>query len=133
MTIGIGAMIHALGGGSANDASDFYGRKIIVASLSEDKLALQFEGGVRIAIWDDGQSCCENRYMRTDDDIQSLVGHTLTRIEAKSGPDEEGEYGDMHEVCFVEIGTDDGFITLANHNEHNGYYGGFGLTITVEA
>jgi hypothetical protein len=28
------------------------------------------------------------------------------------------------------IGTDVGFITLTNHNEHNGYYGGFGLTIT---
>jgi hypothetical protein len=66
--------------------------------------------------------------MRTDDDLASLVGHKLVRIEAKPADNEPDDYGE-HEVCFVEVGTDQGFITLSNHNEHNGYYGGFGLSI----
>ena len=36
---------------------------------------------------------------------------------------------DDHETCFVEVATDDGFITLTNHNEHNGAYSGFVLTV----
>ena len=69
--------------------------------------------------------------MTTDDDPQSLVGGKLVRIEAKPGPDKDSEY-DVHEQVFVEVATDKGFITIVNHNEHNGYYGGFGLTITEE-
>lgn len=135
MSMGIGAMLHYLGGGSENSAEKYYGRKIVEAALDSEneRLRLTFDDGVKISIWDDGQSCCESRYMRTDDDLSSLVGHVLVRIEAKNGPDVEGEYGDVHEQVFVEVATDGGFITIANHNEHNGYYGGFGLTITEEA
>lgn len=129
--IGIGAMLHQLGGGSEHSASEYYGRKITAAEITDDRLTLSLDDGKKIAIWDNGQSCCESRYMRTDDDVKSLVGHKLTRIEAKDAPTEADEYGE-HEVVFVEVGTDDGFITIANHNEHNGYYGGFGLTITEE-
>ena len=45
------------------------------------------------------------------------------RVEVKEGDNLPYEDGD-HEVCFLEVGTDDGFITISNHNEHNGYYGG---------
>lgn len=128
--IGDGAMLHALRGGSEHSASEYVGRGIVAASISDDRLRLSFADGKAIEIWDNGQSCCEHRYMRTDDDVSSLVGHTLTRIEARDAPDVEDEYGGVHEQVFVEIGTDAGFITIANHNEHNGYYGGFGLTIT---
>ena len=131
--IGVGAMLHYLGGGSANSAEKYYGRTITAAQLDKeaDRFRLTFDDGVTIEIWDDGQSCCESRYMTTDDDPASLVGHKLTRIEAKDGPDEEVDY-ETHEQVFVEVATDAGFITFANHNEHNGYYGGFGLTITEQ-
>ncbi len=128
---GMGAMLHQLGGGSEHDPAEFYGRRITAAEMADERLKLTFEGGAKIDIWDNGQSCCESRYMRTDDDVQSLVDGVLNRIEAKSGPVEEGEYGDEHEIVFLEIGTDRGFVTVANHNEHNGYYGGFGLTVTL--
>jgi hypothetical protein len=132
MNMGVGAMLHILGGGSANSADKYYGRVIASAVLDSEgeRLRIGFTDGTIIEIWDDGQSCCESRYMRTDDDVSSLVGGTLIRIEAKDGPEQEGEYGDAHEQVFVEVATDKGFITVANHNEHNGYYGGFGLTIT---
>lgn len=129
--LGIGAMIHLLGGGSEQDPGKYVGRKITSAAIEDDRLRLSLEDGTKISIWDDGQSCCESRYMRTDDDIQSLVGHTLQRIEARGGPRDDGEF-DVHETAFVEIGTEAGFITIVNHNEHNGYYGGFGLTVTED-
>lgn len=127
---GIGAMLHYLGGGSKHSADEYYGQKIMAVEMKDERLRIGLSpSGKTIEIWDNGQSCCESRYMTTDDDVQSLVGNELRRIEAKSGPDHEGEY-DVHEQVFVEVGTDKGFITIVNHNEHNGYYGGFGLTIT---
>lgn len=123
-------MLHYLSGGSKHDPKEYYGQKIMSAEIKDDRLRLGLGGGKTIEIWDDGQSCCEHRYMKCDDDLASLVGHTLTRIEGKEGPTVEGEYGDTHEQIFVEVGTDKGFITVNNHNEHNGYYGGFGMTIT---
>lgn len=126
---GFGVMINALfGSPGAKDAADYIGRRITAAELTEEHLRLTFEDGKRIEIFDNGQSCCESRYMRTDDDVQSLVGHNLRMIEAKEAPNEPDEYGE-HEVIFLEVGTDQGFVTIANHNEHNGYYGGFSLTI----
>lgn len=131
---GIGAMLHYLSGGSDHDPAEYYGQKIMAVELREgdgpNRLRLGLSGGKTIEIWDDGQSCCERRYMTCDDDVKSLVGQELRRIEAKPGPDVEDDYGDYHEQVFVEVGGDRGFITIANHNEHNGYYGGFGLTIT---
>lgn len=128
--LGIGAMLHLLGGGSEHNPEEFYGRTITRAEIKDNNLEIDFESHPGISIWDNGQSCCEERYMSTDDDLNSLVGHKLVRIEAKDGPTSVGEYGDEHEQVFVEVGTDIGFITIVNHNEHNGYYGGFGLTIT---
>lgn len=125
---GIGAMLHYLSGGSANPPEKYYGKKIVAANLDENKLNLAFEDGAQIAVFDDGQSCCESRYMATADDVSWLVGKTLKAINTKAGPDEPDDYG-THEVVFLEIMTEDGCITFANHNEHNGYYGGFGLTI----
>ena len=125
---GIGAMLHALSGGSEQDPAKYYGRVIKAAQFTETELALEFMDGTTIKIFDDGQSCCESRYMRTDDDVASLVGNELRRIEAKDGPTVEMDYG-VHEQVFIEVGTDKGFIIIASHNEHNGYYGGFGLSV----
>jgi hypothetical protein len=109
-----------------------YGREISSVILEDEtRLIIEFNGS-KIAIFDGGQQCCERRYMRTDDDIQSLVGHTLLRIEAKQGPRIENDDDTVHEICFLEIGTDDGFISFSNHNENNGYYGGFNLKITAD-
>lgn len=130
---GIGAMLHYLGGGSEHDPKEYYGIKIASASFSEEKLVLGLSDGRKISLWDNGQSCCEYRYMTTDDDPQKLVGGALRNIEVKRSEETEGEYGECHEIAFIEVATDDGFITVATHNEHNGYYGGFGLTITEEA
>lgn len=127
--VGLGVMIFQLSGGSRNSSTEYEGLTIVKVSMDETHLHLSFDNGKNISIWDNGQSCCENRYMNTDDDIQTLVGGRLLHIIAKEGPNNEDQY-EVHEQIFVEVATDKGLITLVNHNEHNGYYGGFGLTIT---
>lgn len=129
MNQGIGSMIHQLSGGSPRNASDFYGKEIKEAVFNEDEIFLTFKDGVKVRIWDDGQSCCERRYMTTDDKIEDLVGKELKSIEVKEADSTEDEYGEPHEIAFLEIKTNDGSVVVETHNEHNGYYGGFGLSI----
>lgn len=131
--LGIGVMMRMLGGGHSKSPETYVGRVIAGAELDAgaDCFRLSFTDGPKVKLFDDGQSCCENRYMTTDDDVQSLVGGTLLNIEGKKGADSPGG-GEVHEACFVEISTDQGFITLTNHNEHNGYYGGFSLSLSEE-
>lgn len=110
-------------------ASPMYDNKVIKSvHMSDKELNIRFEDDTGITITDEGQSCCEHRYMTTDDDVQSLIGSTIQTILVKSGPDIGVDY-DVHEQEFLEIQTNKGFITLVNHNEHNGYYGGFSLNI----
>lgn len=111
-------------------AEDFYGKRIVAASF-DGEVNLVFEDGKRLRLADDGQSCCEARYMRTDDDVPSIVGQTLRgieRVEAAQPEVDENE-DSRHEVCFLEIRTDKEVIQFSFHNEHNGYYGGFCLSI----
>ena len=140
-------MLHILGGGSRHSGSEYYGRTVVAAKMAEspedynscgnkDKgaLLLTFDDGVTIRIWDDGQSCCESRYMMTDDDPADLVGQKIVSIQTRDADEtKRGEYDEAHEVCFVIIQGDKSAITVATHNEHNGYYGGFWLTITEES
>ena len=129
MSLGMGAMLHALGGGSDESASKYAGRVIKSASIDDEKMLITFEDDITIKIWDDGQSCCESRYMTCDDDVKSLVGGKLLKIEAQEGESKDEDY-DVHEWVFVEVATENDHIKFCTHNEHNGYYGGFGLSIT---
>lgn len=97
------------------------------AEVDEDSVTLKFDFG-RLTLTDCGQSCCETRYMSTDDDIRSLIGSRFMCYEVKDVDylETQDDYN-VHEVQFLEIQTDRGFVTLVNHNEHNGYYGGFSI------
>lgn len=109
----------------------FLGRKIVAAGMDREydgKVMLCLDDGGFIVVYDKSSACCGTRYITTDDDIQSLVGGVLTRIECKPGASMV-EGGECHETMFVEIGTDKGFVTLTTHNKHNGYYSGFDLEI----
>lgn len=93
-------------------------------------LEIRFEDGTGIEFFDDGQSCCESRYMSVDgDDLTEFVGAKYVEAFVKDGPEIESEYGDVHEIQFLEVRTSKGSIAVSAHNEHNGYYGGFSITI----
>lgn len=107
------------------------GKTIESVRLDENKLRFHFTDGSKLDIWDGGQSCCEHRYMATDDDLTTFAGDKFVNIELKDAPAQTGEYGDEHEIQFLDITTEKGFFQMANHNEHNGYYGGFWIEATA--
>ena len=114
------------------EAEKYYGLRITSAKIDESALELSFINGTTVRFSDHGQICCERRYMNTDDDINSLVGNKLVKVEIKDGG-YNGDRADRYEVLecqFLEIQTDKGFITAANYNYHNGYYGGFSLEVS---
>jgi hypothetical protein len=133
--LGFGVMLKMLGGTSTNVNlnEEFTGQKMtaIVLDKEHDQLRITFESGRTVTIWDDGQSCCEHRYMSTDDDLSQFVGTTFLGHEVRDAPNMDDGY-EEHEVQFLVVLTDRGNISFANHNEHNGYYGGFALTATVD-
>lgn len=124
--LGLGVMIGMLGGSenSSKAITNSIGKKIKVVELKDDILYFNFEDGSLMSIRDDGQSCCENRYMTTDDDLVYFGGSILTAVEVRDAPAASSEWGD-HEVQFLLITTSKGVFTMESHNEHNGYYGGF--------
>ena len=131
---GLGANLHYLSGGSPKNPEDYYGKKITSASLRPDDgdgaIYLGLANGKRLKIWDNGRSCCESRYITTDDDIHFLVGGKLKEIKVRSVQEiDDGDGGEYHEMAFLEISTEKGSVTFVTHNEHNGYYGGFGLSL----
>ena len=108
--------------------ANYYGQAIIEAFLDGNLLKLRLDNGELLRISDDAQNCCEMRWMSTDDDLSWLVGKKLTKVDLKevTSVDEEST---NHDIAFLEIMTDQGCVTLANHNAHNGYYEGFEITM----
>lgn len=132
--LGIGVMLKHLCGNedSVNAYQSSVNKKIQELSLGpDDALHFVFEDGTKMKLFDDGQSCCESRYMTTDDDLSYFVGSILLDVEIKDGPDVEDEY-EVHEIQFLEIKTDKGSFQMASHNVHNGYYGGFAIVAELE-
>lgn len=128
--MGFGVMLGYLGGNEETVAAmkDATGKVIADLRLEDNELLIKFDDGTGIAIYDDGQSCSEYRHMSTDDNLADYVGAQLLGAEIKDAPTEEDEYGD-HEVQFLEVMTSKGVFTMVNHNEHNGYYGGFWIVV----
>ncbi len=128
---GLGVMLFMLGGGSKHSSEEYVGKEINDAFIRDNKLHVHFTSGHKICIYDDGQSCCEARYMTCDDTISDLIDGTLISIQVQDGPSlkKDEPYSEDHDQQFLVVQSTKGTITIANHNEHNGYYGGFGMTI----
>lgn len=128
-------MIKMLGGNreSVEAFNACKGKTITVLSLGEDDaLHFTFDDGSRLKIWDGGQSCCESRYMRTDDKLEEFIGAKLIGATIKYAAPISDEWGYDHEIQFLDVETDRGVFQMASHNEHNGYYGGFCIECAPE-
>jgi len=88
-------------------------------------LVFTMEDGYQFEIIDNGQTCCESRYMTTDDDLSAHEGATLLDAEVREGNESEDEHYEVHEIDFLVVTTSAGQFAVETHNEHNGYYGGF--------
>lgn|SRR3990167_2365699 len=133
---GLSVMINELYGDddSANAFKSALNKKIARVHLDnkENALRFEFEDGTKFRIFDNGQDCCESRYMTTDDNLGEFKDAIFLDALIKDGPTADNEYGNSHEVQFLEIKTDKGSFVLSNHNEHNGYYGGFSIIGQLE-
>ena len=119
--------------------ADMIGKTITALLLDDehDTLCFVFEDGEKMRVSDEGHQCCETRYMRTDDALGDYLGAKFMGMvikDAPNQPEEPDQYGDYgeHEVQFLEVRTDRGVFTMASHNEHNGYYGGFCIKVELE-
>jgi len=134
--LGFGVMIHQLFGDNRRSAEVLLraiGKTITALHLGNDNaLHFEFEDCYKMKLFDDGQSCCESRYMTTDDNLAYFVGAELMDVEVREAPTVVGEYGEEHEVQFLVITTSKGCFTMESHNEHNGYYGGFAIEVAEE-
>lgn len=107
-------------------------KTIVAMYLDHDEaLHVEFEDRSKMKLCDVGQTCCELRYMRTDDDLGDYVGAVLIDIEIRRAPDVEDEDG-THEVQFLVVKTSKGDATMSSHNRHNGYYSGFEIVAVEE-
>ncbi len=130
--IGLGVMIKYLSGDqrTSQAIASSIGKRIEQLSL-EDDLLFTFTDGTKLKISDDRQSCCERRYMRTDDILPEFIGADFLGTDLKDSTYTDEEYGDVHEIQFLEIKTSKGVFIIASHNEHNGYYGGFNICASI--
>lgn len=128
--LGIGVMIHMLGGNEETVAAhkSAVGKKIASLDVEDNKLKIVFEDGSGIQIYDDGQSCCERRYMNCDDNLEGFVGAEFIEARIADGDTTREDY-ETKESQFLIVKTSLGEFTVANYNEHNGYYGGFWMVI----
>lgn len=126
---GIGVMLHHMCGG--DDHADVIerakGGKISSLAIVENRLAIGMADGSSYELVDKGQSCCERRHMSTDDDLGFFVGGSLVDIVVSRSGERTCDGGEVAECCFVDVVTSKGTFTVVNHNEHNGYYGGFAI------
>lgn len=108
--------------------------KIIVnlEIIFDEDLVFTFGDGIKMILFDNGQMCCEARWMHTDDVLNYYTGAIFQGIEIKEGPEGVSESGEEKESEFLMVSTDKGQFTVVNYNEHNGSYGGFALQARLE-
>jgi hypothetical protein len=114
--------------------TDATNKEISAIKIDETNLVISFIDGTMVRFFDDGQSCCEHRSMNTDDELQDFVGAKFVGAGIQEGPqttDPDG-YSNVTESQFLIIKTSRGEFTVANYNNHNGYYGGFSLAARKE-
>lgn len=109
---------------------EIIGKTIKDAYVLNDSLFIETNESEEFEIFDDGQSCCERRYLKCDDEMSNIIGGKILSIEEKIGPSSSDDEGyTYYDQVFIEVKTDKGFINLNMHNEHNGFYGCFSLRI----
>ena len=99
------------------------GKVIKTVALTDDQLIFKFTDGTALVLYDDGQTCCETRYMATSDDFSEHKNSTLLDFELKKVPD----VALYNQVQFLDVKTSKGTFQMASHNDHNGCYSGFSI------
>ena len=110
----------------------YQGKSICSFLLEEEALLIRFTDDSALKLFDEGQQCCEQRYLRSDDDFRAVEGAQFLDAQVREAAESaflvDTNNCGIHEVQFLVILTSLGELTISAHNEHNGYYGGFTLS-----
>lgn len=131
--LGMGVMIGMLSGSEETKEAIQASRDKEIKSVKLDDNALKFEftDNSTLMVWDDGQSCCERRWMDTSDNLDEFYGSRLMGFTLKDGPSTDQEW-ESHDIQFLDVTTSKGVFQMATHNQHNGYYGGFWICASLD-
>lgn len=119
------------------------GQQLQAISVDDNKLVLEFPTCLLLVNDENHDAGCDTtRYMTTDEeDIGYYIGALFFGLELKPvdprnstnlAYDEDGNRYGQHDISFLDVHTSRGVFSLACHNEHNGYYGGFDLQVKRE-
>jgi len=128
--LGLGVMIRHLAGNekSVEAYTAALNKTISEVKLDNDVLKFTFTDGSRLLVQDEGQSCCEHRYLNDDGcDFPYYSGAVFLGMEEGAYEDITSGNEESHQVQFLDVRTDRGVFTLSAHVDHNGYYGGFSI------
>ena len=108
------------------------GKEIRCVDLDErtNEIRIWFYDGPVLVIRDAGQSCCEHRYISTDDCVDEIYGDLISIDTVPVETVERGSF-DVQECVFLKLVTNNGTSTFKCYNLHNGYYGGFDIEAIV--
>jgi hypothetical protein len=95
---------------------------------SRESIIIIFTDGTALNLFDDGQQCCEKRWLASDDKSEDVAGGVLMDVQMEEGVDDEGSE-DILQSQFIRIITDKAPYVVTAYNKHNGSYDG----ITVKA
>lgn len=127
--LGVGVMLGMFSdGGKTSEAVTKSVGKVIsdIKLVNEFNLELTFVDNTTLRLWDNGQSCCEHRYMVAEDDLSYFIGSSFMTVEVVSANGIAESYNE-HEIQFLNVTTSKGVFQMSSHNVHNGYYGGFNI------
>lgn len=126
--IALGVMLRELGHRSNTEkVRASIGKVIRKLTIADDCLSFRFDDDTSLHPRDMGQSCCESRYMTCEDDLSRFIGGRLLDLTLSDAPTQDGDLDSQHDIQFLHVATSNGTFSVSNHNEHNGYYGGFSL------
>ncbi len=103
--------------------------KVIESGVGDRGLKVKFAGDRVWEIYDNAQSCCEERYVIIRDDLSRFADSQLYSIMLGDFAVEQSDIDGVKEIQFLIIKTSKGTISVPNYNCHNGRYGGFELVI----
>ena len=99
--------------GSAMSLLHSEGKVIKGINLFNKGLFITFKDSV-LKIFDDGQSCCEYRYMHTEDDLKDYIGTTFKSLEKKEHKRSEIDTFDILDSQFLDINTSKGLLQICS-------------------
>lgn len=102
-------------------------------AFGAEALAFEFTDGTVLNLVDQGQDCCASHYVTVEPgELEHYEGAEFRGFDVSiAGKAEEDEWGEVHEIEFLDVRTSVGILSLSFHNVHNGYYGGISLKVAA--